>query len=61
MMILWVVIIGVLVYVLLGENLNIKAFQRKSAVDYLKERLARGEITTNEYQELKNTLEEERK
>lgn len=58
MMVLWFVIIGVLVYFLIGGNFNLNSFQRKSADNHLDERLAKGEISIEEYQELKATLKE---
>ncbi len=58
MMILWFVIIGVLIYFLLGGNLNVSSFQRKSADNHLDERLAKGEISIREYQDLRTTMKE---
>jgi len=58
MMILWFVIIGALVYFLIRGDLNLNSFQRKSADNHLDERLAKGEISIEEYQELKTTLKE---
>jgi uncharacterized membrane protein len=58
MMILWFVIIGVLVYLLAGGKLNLNSFQGKSAINHLDERLAKGEISIEEYQSLKTTLKE---
>ena len=58
MMILWFVIIGVLIYFLLGGNLNVSSFQRKSADNHLDERLAKGEISIKEYQDLRTTMKE---
>ncbi|XMB71464.1 hypothetical protein RJI07_04930 [Mycoplasmatota bacterium WC30] len=58
MMILWFVIIGVLVYFLIGGNINLNSFQKSSAVNHLEERLAKGEISIEEYQKLKSTLKE---
>jgi len=57
-MILWFIIIGVLVYLFIGGNFNLNSFQRKSADNHLDERLAKGEISIEEYQEIKNTLKE---
>ncbi len=58
MMILWFVIIGALVYFLIRGDLNFNSFQGKSADNHLDERLAKGEISIEEYQELKTTLRE---
>lgn len=60
-MFFWFIIIGVLVYMLLGGNVNLERFQKKSSYDFLDERLAKGEINIEEYQELKSTLKENRK
>lgn len=60
MMILWFVIIGVLVYFLLRGDLNFYSFQRRSADNHLDEKLAKGEISIEEYQEIKTTLKEKR-
>lgn len=61
MMVLWFVIIGVLVYVLAGGKLSINSLQGKSADNHLDERLAKGEISIEEYQELKTTLKEKKR
>ncbi|MGS0972176.1 MAG: SHOCT domain-containing protein [Candidatus Izemoplasmataceae bacterium] len=58
MMILWFVLIGILVYFLVGGDWNLNSFQRKSAGNHLDERLAKGEISIEEYQKLKTTLKE---
>ncbi len=60
MMILWFVIIGVAVYLFIGGNLNLNSFKRRSVDNYLDERLAKGEISIEEYQELKATLKEKK-
>lgn len=60
MMVLWVVIIFGLTYLLLGGNFNVNNFLSKSAVNILDERLAKGEISIVEYEDLKNTLKEKR-
>jgi len=57
-MIIWFVIIGVGVYLIMGGNLNLGTFQRKSPSDHLKERLAKGELSIEEYQKLKYTIKE---
>jgi uncharacterized membrane protein len=58
MMILWFIIIGVVVYLLIGGNFDFNSFQKRSVEDKLDERLAKGEINVKEYQELKTTLKE---
>lgn len=58
MMFLWLVIIGVLLYLLLGDNISIKSFSQKKSSDLLEERLARGEISIEEYQKIKAILKE---
>jgi uncharacterized membrane protein len=60
MMILWFVIIGALVYLLVKGDLNFGSFQRRSADNHLDDRLAKGEISIEEYQELKTTLKEKK-
>lgn len=57
-MILWFVIIGVLVYFLVSGNFNLGSFQRKSSENHLDERLAKGEISIEEYQKLKAIIKE---
>jgi len=57
-MILWFIIIGVVVYLLIGGNFDFNSFQKRSVEDKLDERLAKGEINVKEYQELKTTLKE---
>jgi len=61
MMILWFVIIGVLFYYLFGGHINLDSFHRNSADNHLDERLAKGEITVEEYKELKIILKENTK
>jgi uncharacterized membrane protein len=58
MMILWFIIIGVVVYLLIGGNFDFNSFQKRSVEDELDERLAKGEINVKEYQELITTLKE---
>jgi uncharacterized membrane protein len=58
MMILWFIIIGVVVYLLIGGNFDFNSFQKRSVEDKLDERLAKGVINVKEYQELKTTLKE---
>jgi uncharacterized membrane protein len=60
MMILWFIIIGVVVYLLIGGNFDFNSFQKRSVEDKLDERLAKGEINVKEYQELKTTLKEDK-
>jgi len=61
MMIIWFVIIGVLIYFLFNGNINFDSFQRKSSIDLLDNRLAKGEINIDEYRELKKIIKEETK
>lgn len=58
MMFLWFLIIGVLVYVLLGGKYNLHSFRGKSTMNHLDERLAKGEISIEEYHAIKTTLKE---
>ncbi len=58
MMILVFVVIGVVVYLLIGGDINVNSFQRKSAENHLDERLAKGEISIEDYKELKTTMKE---
>lgn len=60
MMFVGIIIIGVLIYVLIGGNFSSDTFQRKNASNHLDERLAKGEISTQEYKELKDVLKENR-
>jgi uncharacterized membrane protein len=60
MMILWFLIIGALLYYLIKGDLNFGSFQRQSADNHLDERLAKGEISIEEYQEIKTTLKEKK-
>ncbi|QMS85252.1 SHOCT domain-containing protein [Candidatus Xianfuyuplasma coldseepsis] len=60
MMILWFVIIGALVYFLVKGDFSLGSIQGRSADSHLDERLAKGEISIEEYQELKTTLKEKR-
>ena len=53
MMILWFVIIGALVYFLVKGDFSLGSIQGRSADSHLDERLAKGEISIEEYQELK--------
>lgn len=59
MMFLWFIIIGFLVYVLIGKNLDLHSLYKKSPNDQLNERLAKGEISIEEYHKIKSTLKEE--
>jgi len=58
MMFFWFIIIGILVYMLFGGSVNFKQNQRKNSNNLLDERLAKGEISIEEYHELKTILEE---
>jgi uncharacterized membrane protein len=58
MMLLWLAIIFVLFYLLLGGKLDINQFKSKNASSFLDERLARGEISISEYKQLKSILKE---
>lgn len=61
MMFLWVLIICILIYLLLGGRIDFKVFQKKDTYDLLDARLAKGEISVEEYQEIKKVIEEEKK
>lgn len=61
MMFLWILIICILIYLLLGGRIDFKVFQKKDAYDLLDARLAKGEISVEEYQEIKKVIEEENK
>lgn len=52
MMFFWFIIIGVLIYFLMNGNIDLKTFQSKSAQNHLDERLAKGEISIQEYRDL---------
>lgn len=56
MMVLWVLIIGGLLYFLFKENVILPT--TKKPLTRIKERLAEGEITLEEYNRLKRILEE---
>ncbi|PAT01318.1 hypothetical protein CI105_07000 [Candidatus Izimaplasma bacterium ZiA1] len=58
MMVLWLVIIGVLVYYLINGSFEIGSFKKSNALDKLNERLAKGEISIEEYKKIKTTLKE---
>jgi len=57
-MILWFVIIGVLIYLLVGGNLDLNFSKKRDARNHLDERLAKGEIGIDEYRTIKITLKE---
>jgi uncharacterized membrane protein len=57
MMIFWLVIIGALFYMLIGGNINLGNIT-KNADNVLDERLAKGEISVEEYEQIKRTLKE---
>mgnify|MGYP000064471083 CR=1 FL=1 len=58
MMILWFVIIGALVYFLIKGDFDFGSFQGRSADNHLDERLAKGEISIEEYQEINTDFSE---
>ncbi len=60
MMFLWFVIIAVLVYLLVGGNLDFRRM-KEDTDERLNERLAKGEINIDEYKEIKKTIKENRK
>ena len=55
-MIIWLVIIGFLFYFLLTDKKDNPLSHKDSALEILDQRLAQGEISIEEYQELKQTL-----
>lgn len=56
MMILFILVIAVVLYFLFRDRDGIKIKRRHNALEILKERLARGEITAEEYEKLKKAL-----
>lgn len=60
-MLLWIIIIFVLFYILLGGKLDFNNFKSKNASNLLEQRLAKGEISISEYKELKSTLKEDKR
>ena len=58
MMILWFAIIGILVYVYFN-NTAVSFIGKKKPEEILKERLAGGEITLDEYRRLVSALKED--
>ena len=58
MMFLWVVIIGILIYYLFNNNVDFKN-TKETPIQTLKKRLAKGEITIEEYQKILKTYQEE--
>ena len=60
-MFFWFIIIGVLIYFLVNGSLNFESFHKKRSDDLLDERLAKGEISIEEYHEIKTTLKENKK
>jgi uncharacterized membrane protein len=60
MMLLWVLVIFVLFYSLLSGKLDIDHFKSNNAVNLLNQRLAKGEISINEYKELKSIIKEKK-
>lgn len=64
MVLWWVLIFGVIAFAFrgfsgrcCGKNYVHRDMSGRSAVDILKERYAKGEITKEEYQDMKNNLE----
>jgi uncharacterized membrane protein len=60
MMIIWIIIIGGLFYYLYYNNTTLPGF-KESPKETLKRRLAKGEISIEEYQNIIKTYQEERK
>lgn len=58
MMFVWLIILGVLLYYLFGGEIKHDIFHQKNPNILLDERLAKGEISIEEYLEIKSTLEE---
>lgn len=56
MMLLIVLVIGVLLYVAFNQNRKKSQSGSNEALDVAKGRLARGEITTEEYEQIKEKL-----
>lgn len=61
MMLIWIVIIFALFYYLLGGKFDFSSFKSNNALNQLDERLAKGEISINEYLELKSIIKESNK
>lgn len=61
MMFFWLIIIGVLLYLVFGGNIDLTFFHKKSSSDLLDERLAKGEINIEEYREIKTVMKENEK
>ncbi len=59
MMIFWFVIIGVLIYYLINGNFGNYSIKKNDAPGKLEERLAKGEISIDEYKKIKTTLKGE--
>ncbi len=59
MMFLWFIILAVLIYLLLGGTVNFSQTRKGNTNNHLDERLARGEITIEEYKKIKQTIKEE--
>ena len=59
--IFWIVIIGLIIWLLVNQSNRNKQFfqppQQESAIDILKKRYAKGEISKEEYEQMKNDLE----
>lgn len=57
-MFLWIIILGILVYYLLNNNVGFNNVN-ETPKETLKKRLAKGEITIEEYQKILKTYKEE--
>lgn len=57
-MILWFVIIGVLFYLLISGDFELRAFKKNSVEEHLSERLVNGDISIEEYKEMKRAIKE---
>lgn len=59
-MFIWFIILGVLFYLLFNDKLDINFKKSDRASTLLKERLAKGEITPEEYKRIKQIVSEEK-
>ncbi|MEC9485842.1 MAG: hypothetical protein UMR38_08275 [Candidatus Izemoplasma sp.] len=59
MMFLWFIILAVLLYLFLGGTINFHQMKEHKTKNHLDERLAKGEISIEEYKDIKRTLKEE--
>jgi len=57
MMFVWIIIIGVLLYWLFGNELGFQKLSKNRPLDVLNNRLARGEISMEEYREVKDLIQ----